>query len=595
MPDLIPGKPISLASEDSAERYRKIFEHSNDAIFIIDPAQDRILDANPRACAMLGYAAEEMLATSISAVHPDEMPRMLAFTESVRREGHGWTDELTCQTKTGERLPAEISAAAIDVAGAACIVAMVRNIAERKRMEAALRESEERLSVVLDSAMDAIIAVDGKLRIALFNKAAEGVFRCPAETALGTPLNRLISDQFQDLLEVSMKEFAQSGWTRHYMWAEAVTAYRCDGDPFPVDVSFSPFEYGGERYLTLILRDVSIRRRAEHRLRQLQSENARLLALIRSEMGLADLIGVSPPMRRLFRDIKQVAATDATVLIVGETGTGKELIARAVHQHSRRKDKALVTVNCAALSAGLIESELFGHEKGAFTGALARKLGRFEMADQGTIFLDEIGELPLDLQAKLLRVLQEGEFERVGGVATRRTDVRVIAATNRDLPQEVKERTFREDLYYRLNVFPIQAPPLREHSEDIRLLAEHFVAKYSRKIGRRIEGISPKALDALRAYHWPGNVRELEHVIERGVILSMGHQLVPGDWLPRAGENAPCAAGKTLEAHEREYILATLETTGWKVSGSNGAAARLGLKATTLEARMRKLGIQRPR
>lgn len=226
-----------------ADRYLDIFEHSNDAIFIIDPGSDRILEANPRAGAMLGYTHEELLATPISAVHPNEMPRMLAFTETVLREGHGWTDDLTCRTKAGEFLPAEISASVVEMAGRTCVVAMVRDIAERKRMEAALRDSEERLSRVLDSAMDAIIAVDEKLRITLFNKAAESTFRCPAAVALGTPLRSLISDRFKDLLEVSVKEFAHSGWKKHYMWAEALTAFRADGEPFAVDITLSPFEH----------------------------------------------------------------------------------------------------------------------------------------------------------------------------------------------------------------------------------------------------------------------------------------------------------------------------------------------------------------
>ncbi len=578
-----------------AERYREIFEHSNDAIFLIDPRSDRILEANPRAGAMLGYTHEELLATPISAVHPNEMPRMLAFTEAVLREGHGWTDELCCRTKAGEFLPAEISASVVEMAGQICVIAMVRNIAERKRMEAALRDSEERLSRVLDSAMDAIIVVDEKLRITLFNEAAESAFRCPAAVTLGTPLRPLISDRFKDLIEVSVKEFTHSGWKKHYMWAEALTAFRADGEPFAVDISLSPFEHTGARYLTLILRDVTVRRQAQHRIRGLRSQNARLQALVRSEAGPPDIIGVSAPIRRLFRDIEQVATTDATVLILGETGTGKELIARALHQESRRQDKPLVTLNCAALSAGLVESELFGHEKGAFTGALARKLGRFELADQGTLFLDEIGELPLDLQAKLLRVLQEGEFERVGGVSTRKVDVRVIAATNRELVQTVRDGKFREDLFYRLNVFPVHVPPLRERREDIDPLVKYFVAKYSRKIGRPIDTISPQVLDTLLAYGWPGNVRELEHVIERGVILCHDGRLDLGPWLPQTPTGIRGPTLQTLETRERDYIVEVLEHTGWKVSGTQGAAQVLGLKPTTLEARMHKLGIRRRR
>lgn len=544
---------------------------------------------------MLGYSHDELVSIPISAVHPNEMPRMLAFTDTVLREGHSWTDELSCMTKAGEFLPAEISASVLRMAGQTFVIAMVRDIAERKRMEAALRDSEERLSRVLDSAMDAIIVVDEKLRISLFNRAAESTFRCPAPAAPGTPLRPLISDRFRDLIELSVKEFAQSGWEKHYTWAEALTAFRADGEPFAVDITLSPFEHAGRRYLTLILRDVTVRQKAQHRLRDLRSQNTRLQALVRSEAGAPDIIGVSAPMRRLFRDIEQVATTDSTVLILGETGTGKELIARALHRQSRRKDKPLVTLNCAALSAGLIESELFGHEKGAFTGALARKLGRFELADQGTLFLDEIGELPLDLQAKLLRVLQEGEFERVGGVTTRKIDVRIIAATNRNLAHTVKDGKFREDLFYRLNVFPAHVPPLRERREDIDPLVKYLVAKLGRRIGRPIEAISPQVLDALMAYDWPGNVRELEHVIERGVILCHDGRLDLGAWLPRTATAVRGRTLQTLEAHERDYIVEVLQHAGWRVSGAQGAAKLLGLKPTTLEARMHKLGIRRPR
>ncbi|TVR62152.1 MAG: PAS domain S-box protein [Candidatus Competibacteraceae bacterium] len=579
---------------DSAERYRQIFAHSNDAIFILDPAQDRIVEANPRACAMLGYSRAELLATPISGVHPHEMPRLLAFTATVLSDGHGWTDELSCATKAGAFLPAEISASVVDIDGRPGVIAMVRDVSERKRMETALHESQAWLARILDSAMDAIVVLDEQRRVTLFNRAAEGAFRCSGATLLGQPLTRLLSERFQHLLDLSMREFAQSDWRQHYMWAEGLTAFRADGESFPVDLSLSPFELGSDRYLTLILRDATIRQRAERKLQRLQRENTRLRAVVRSELGFTEMIGVSAPMRRLLRELEQVAATDATVLVLGETGTGKELIARSIHKLSRRQDKVMVTVNCATLSAGLVESELFGHEKGAFTGAIARKLGRFELADQGTLFLDEVGELPLDLQAKLLRVLQEGEFERLGGTTVRKVDVRLIAATNRDLRKAVAEGGFREDLYYRLHVFPVVLPPLRERPEDIPPLVHYFVAKYGKKIGRPIEAISPQVLDALVVYRWPGNVRELEHVIERGVILSQGGRLEPGAWLPRTASLTHPQESKTLDAYEREHILEALQQTQWKVSGPHGAAERLGIKPTTLNARMKKLGIARP-
>jgi transcriptional regulator with GAF, ATPase, and Fis domain len=292
--------------------------------------------------------------------------------------------------------------------------------------------------------------------------------------------------------------------------------------------------------------------------------------------------------------VRKVAETDSTVLVTGETGTGKELVVRAVHDLSRRKGKILVKVNCAALPAGVIESELFGHERGAFTGALTRKVGRFELANGGTLFLDEVGDLPLELQAKLLRVLQEGEFERVGGTQTLKVNVRLVAATNRDLERAVAEGRFRADLFYRLNVFPIHIPPLRERPEDIPSLIRHFVMLYAAKIGRKIGVPSSEVMNRLRSYHWPGNVRELQNTIERGVILATNGRLELGDFGATPAVQEPTRTSRVLEDVEREHILAVLEETGWRVAGQRGAAKVLGLKRTTLDARMRKLGISRP-
>jgi PAS domain S-box-containing protein len=326
---------------------------------------------------------------------------------------------------------------------------------------------------------------------------------------------------------------------------------------------------------------------------RLAVENVYLQEEIKTEHDFGEIIGVSSAIKKVFKAVEQVAGTDSTVLVTGETGTGKELIARAIHNLSGRKDRVLVKVNCAAIPAGLIESELFGHEKGAFTGALARKIGRFELADGATIFLDEIGDLPLELQAKLLRVLQEGEFERVGSAKTMTVDVRVIAATNRDLDKAVEHGGFRSDLYYRINVFPVRLPALRERKEDIPLLVGYFARKYGAKMGKRIETIPHAAIEALKAYPWPGNVRELENVIERAVILTQGAQLELGDWLPKTSTATVGLSVPTLEELERAHILEVLERTAWRVSGEKGAANLLGLKPTTLEARMKKLGITR--
>ncbi len=326
---------------------------------------------------------------------------------------------------------------------------------------------------------------------------------------------------------------------------------------------------------------------------KLEEENRYLQEEIKSDHNFEEIVGQSRAIKELFKAIEAVAPVGATVLITGETGTGKELVARALHNLSPRRGKALIKVNCAALPAGLIESELFGHEKGAFTGAIARKIGRFELAHGGTLFLDEIGDLPLELQPKLLRVLQEGEFERIGASHTITVDVRVIAATNRDLETAIRENRFRSDLYYRLNVFPIRLPPLRERTEDIPLLVRYLTLKYGPLLGKRISNVSPAIMKMLQTYSWPGNVRELENVIERATILSAGAELDLGWWPMTTGSTGRAGATRTLEEVEREHILAVLELTGWRVSGERGAAGQLGLKPTTLEARMKKLGITR--
>ena len=326
---------------------------------------------------------------------------------------------------------------------------------------------------------------------------------------------------------------------------------------------------------------------------KLEAENTYLQEEIQLEHNFDEIITQSEKFKSILANLEQAALTDATVLILGESGTGKELLARAIHNISQRSSRPLVKVNCATLPANLIESELFGHEKGAFTGALTRKIGRFELADQGTLFLDEIGELPVELQAKLLRALQEGEFERLGSSQTIKVNVRVIAATNRQLENEIAEGRFRADLFYRLNVFPVHSIPLRERREDISLLVNHFTDKFSAKLGRKITNIPKRYLNALQAYDWPGNIRELENVIERAVILSPDQKLELGDWIPKKPNVVNTTELETLEDFERKYILNVLHRTSWRVSGEKGAANILGMKPTTLESRMKKLGIKR--
>ena len=338
-------------------------------------------------------------------------------------------------------------------------------------------------------------------------------------------------------------------------------------------------------------------RRVVDRANKLREEKLYLQDEIRNEYNFEEIIGESPALKKVLEQIQTVAPTDSTILILGETGTGKELIARAIHNLSARRDRTLVKINCAAIPTGLLESELFGHEKGAFTGAIGQRVGRFELAHRGTLFLDEVGDIPLELQPKLLRVLQEQEFERLGSARTIHVDVRLVAATNTDLTEKVEEKQFRQDLYYRLNVFPITIPPLRDRKEDIPLLVRYFAQKYARRMKKPIDTIPTKAMSALTEYYWPGNVRELENFIERAVILSRGADLeIPVAALKGArvtGADSPNGLG-TLEHAEREHILRALGETNWILGGPAGAAFKLGMKRTTLQSKMRKLGIQRP-
>jgi formate hydrogenlyase transcriptional activator len=315
---------------------------------------------------------------------------------------------------------------------------------------------------------------------------------------------------------------------------------------------------------------------------------------IRSELNFDDIVGSSPALQQVLRQVETVAPTDSAVLILGETGTGKELIARAIHKLSNRKDRTFVKLNCAAIPTGLLESELFGHEKGAFTGAISQRIGRFELASQGTAFLDEVGEIPLELQPKLLRVLQEREFERLGSTRTLRTDARLVAATNRDLAAMVGEQKFRADLFYRLNVFPIRVPALRERPEDIPLLIRHFARQFARRSNKIIDTIPSEVMTSLIEYHWPGNIRELQNLIERAVILSAGPILkVPLSDL-KPSSTTLVRKRITLREAEREHILAALKETNWIIAGPNGAAIRLGMKRSTLQARLQKLRLTRP-
>jgi PAS domain S-box-containing protein len=468
---------------------------------------------------------------------------------------------------------------------------------ERLQFEKHLLESEEQYRDLFEEAPIGYVKEDLQSRFIAANRAALRILGLQPEEAAGTVGMSLVADT-PDAQQRVRAAFAAAG--RGTDTSGVVLELRRKDDGRPVWVQWWSRPEPSGKYTRTVIADITERVLMEQEKARLQQQNLYLREEINSVHNFEEIIGQSPALTAVLDDIRSVAATDTTVLITGETGTGKELIARAIHSSSRRKDKPLIKINCAALPAGLVESELFGHEKGAFTGAIARRVGRFELADGGTIFLDEIGELPADAQAKLLRVLQERELDRVGGTAPIKVDVRVLAASNRNLLKAVREKTFREDLYYRLSVFPLQLPPLRDRQQDVPPLALFLLNKFAARIGKRIDGIDQESMGRLIAYPWPGNVRELENVIERAVILAAGATLTIGaDVLPVNVEPPACGnqipeQPATLEATEREHIHNVLGQTGWVVEGPRGAAKILGLHPNTLRSRMKKLGIRRP-
>jgi len=588
----VTPKPVILVADDTPANLSVLLEVLGQAGFDVLIAED-----GESAVQRASYARPDLILLDVL------MPELDGFATCERLKAQRETRDIpvvfmTALADTVDKVRG-FDAGAVDYVTKPFqpeeLIARVRTHLTIQRLRSELQESEERLSRIFESAMDAIVTIDAAGRITLFNVAAEQVFRCAAADAVGSPFTRFASETFAAVLAGYTREKPGEEPKRPLWVPEGLTAVRADGEEFPVETTVSRVIAGGAPLYTIILRDVNERRRVEAENRHLQGLTSSLQDEVQAVLGEGELAVRSAAFGAIVKSIEQVAPTDSTVLVTGETGTGKELVARAIHRQSGRKDRVLVKVNCAAISAGLIESELFGHERGAFTGAVARKIGRFELAHEGTIFLDEIGELPLDLQPKLLRVLQEGEFERVGGSRTFKVDARVIAATNRDLEAACRQGRFRLDLFYRLNVFPIGLPPLRERKEDIPALVGCFVDKYSARLGKRIDRVPERLMATLTAYEWPGNVRELEHVIERAVIVSDGPQLAVPDWPPRRRGTAAAAPVATLEQVERAHIVDVLESVGWRVSGDGGAAQLLGLPATTLESRMKKLGITRKR
>lgn len=463
-----------------------------------------------------------------------------------------------------------------------------------KELEAHLIEAEERFRDLFEEAPIAYIHEGIDSRFIKANRVAMEILGVHPDDVTDTYGKSFVPDSAEAQLRV--KTALES--LEHGVESKGIVLElrrKDNGQPIWVQWWSKP-DASGQFTRTMFL-DITERVQMEQEQVRLQAQNKYLQEEIKLTHNFEEIISKSVSFHKILQQIQKVASTDATVLILGESGTGKELLARAIHNISNRSKRPLIKINCANLPATLIESDLFGHERGAFTGAMDRKIGRFELADGGTIFLDEIGELPIDLQAKLLRVLQEGEFERLGNPKTMKVNVRVIAATNRNLEEAIEKKEFREDLFYRLNVFPVISPPLRKRKEDIPLLVKHFVRKYEGKMGRSIKNIPDKVIDGLMLYDWPGNIRELENVVERALILSNGDTLEYGDWMPDVTITGTNKEGKAaplkLDELEKEHIIGVLNKTNWRISGEKGAAKILGLNSTTLDARIKKLGIIR--
>ena len=589
------------ARRQSEERFEKAFRANPQPMSLTTFAEGRYLDVNDSFLAMSGYPRNEVIGQSSLELNVWETPSHRAdFIQLLKEKGSLVNFETRFRTRDGSMRVLLSSAEAFEISGEKCLLVCSSDITEGVAIQQALRESEARFRDMADTAPVMIWITGEDKKCTYLNKQWLDFTGRGIEDDLGYGWVQAIHPEDSNrCFEIYSNSFDQKKpfemeyrLRRHdgeYRWIYDTGAPR-----------FSPDGFLG--YIGTCL-DITERKESEvkaqkaheelQQLRyQLEAENIYLQQELQLDPTFGEIVGQSDAIKYVLFKVTQVAPTDTTVLITGDTGTGKELVARAIHGASSRKERPLIKINCGALAPSLIESELFGHEKGAFTGAGSRKLGRFELANGGTIFLDEIGELPLELQVKLLRVIQENEFERLGGTRTIKTDVRIIAATNRNLRLEVENGKFREDLWYRLNVYPITVPPLRQRKEDIPLLVEHFVNGYAKKFGKTITSVSPRALQTFQSHSWPGNVRELANAIERAIILAKGPVLHAVDRFEQTSEE-PRFAAKSLEEVEREHIIRTLESTGWRIEGPHGAAFILGLNPSTLRTRMSKLGIQR--
>jgi formate hydrogenlyase transcriptional activator len=582
--DVTERRRAELALGDSEQRYRMLFEKTVAGVGIIS-VEGEMIDCNDAWAHMFGYAsAEECRGTKVTQHYFDPSDRQ-TLLERLRTGGTVTDQELHLRRTDGTEFWILVNDVWLrDSQNRGLIQATVVDITARKQAESALRESEERFRVALKESPVTVFNQDRDLRYTwIYNPHLY-----LQDAAIGKTDEEILGKKAAQLQELKWRVLKTGASVRE----EVVIPH--EGKNYATDLTIEPL-FNAEKKIVGITgasMDIARLRELADTLRdakdRLAREKSYLESEIETELGFEEIIGQSAPLREVLKNTRIVAPIDSTVLLLGESGTGKELVARAVHALSPRHERNFIKLNCAAVPSGLLESELFGHERGAFTGAVSQKIGRVELADKGTLFLDEIGELPLELQPKLLRLLQDREFERLGGVQTLRVDVRIISATNRDLQQEVADRRFREDLFYRLNVFPIQMPTLRERRSDIPMLVHHFVRKHSTRMGKHIEDIPLETVKILENWNWPGNIRELENMIERMVILTNGRVLAA----PPEELLVPQGVTDDFAEMERDYIVRILRETNGVLAGPDGAAIRLGLKRTTLQSMLKRFGIE---
>ncbi|HKV47029.1 MAG TPA: sigma 54-interacting transcriptional regulator [Candidatus Acidoferrales bacterium] len=582
------------ASAAQARERALLLELAHDSIIIRD-LENRITFWNRGAEEKYRWTKEDALGKVTHSFLQTKFPQPLEEVEKALREKEYWEGELVHSTKDGRRITvASRQVLQRNSQGNPIAIFEINNdITDRKQAEQALQRHEAHLRALFEFSPDAIVVSDQEGKIVSVNSQMERFFGYKREELLGQSIDILVPERFRRNHPSHRRQYEANPRTRPMGAGLELYGRRRDGQEFPIDIMLAPIETPEGKVTLSTIRDISERKQAEEKIRRSEQEKRYLEEELLSSFD--EIVGQNFVLKQVLKQVETVAPTDATVLILGETGTGKELIARALHRLSRRHDHTFVKLNCAAIPTGLLESELFGHERGAFTGAIAQKVGRLELAHRGTLFLDEVGDIPLELQPKLLRALQEKEFERLGSTRTMSVDIRLVAATNRDLEKMVADGQFRRDLYYRLKVFPISIPALRDRKDDIPLLVRYFVDVHARRMARQIKTIPPEVMDAFTRWNWPGNVRELENFIERAVILSPGSvlraPLAELKTLPEV-ESSNSSDG-TLVNTERDHILRILREAKGMISGPNGAAERLGVKRTTLNSKMKKLGITR--